>query len=134
MKFLHLQTDQPLGAIVEEGQTTFRLFAPRARRVTVTFFRSLSHPKPRTLDLVLASKGVWEITQEQSLHGWYYYYQVYRQKEKSAKKDTAKAESGSGEHGHQNSDEAMGHPATGGDATSQDAPQNDSVAPPQKEE
>nr|VFJ42815.1 MAG: Pullulanase/glycogen debranching enzyme [Candidatus Kentron sp. DK] len=120
MKFLDLKTDQPLGAIVEEGQTTFRLFAPRATRVTVTFFHSLSHPKPRTLDLVQASQGVWELTWERNLHGWYYYFQVYRPKEEIANDHAPKAESGAEEHEHQGAEEAIALPATEGDGVPQD--------------
>nr|VFK58341.1 MAG: Pullulanase/glycogen debranching enzyme [Candidatus Kentron sp. TUN] len=77
MNFLDLKSDRPLGAIIEKGKTTFSLFAPRAGRVTVTFFKDLETPELKVHELVRADDGVWETTYGRSLHGWYYYFQVY---------------------------------------------------------
>lgn len=77
MSFLELQSNRPLGATIEKGETTFGLFAPRAGRVTVTFSRDLAGAKPKTLELTRAEDGVWQVTHGRNLHGWYYYFQVY---------------------------------------------------------
>ena len=69
-------SQRPLGARVEGAATVFRLFAPRASRVTLVFFRHLDAPEPTTLRLERLDDGVWEAHQPADLHGWYYYYQV----------------------------------------------------------
>jgi pullulanase len=75
-RLLALGSHRPLGARVEGVATLFRLFAPRASRVTVTFFRHLDAPEPITLGLSRLEDGVWEAAHPADLHGWYYYYQV----------------------------------------------------------
>jgi len=82
MNFLDLKSNHPLGAIIEQGKTTFALFAPRADKVTVTFFKNLDNRKPETHELHKINKGVWEVTHNRNLHGWYYYFQVYSLQEK----------------------------------------------------
>nr|VFJ92181.1 MAG: Pullulanase/glycogen debranching enzyme [Candidatus Kentron sp. H]VFJ93138.1 MAG: Pullulanase/glycogen debranching enzyme [Candidatus Kentron sp. H]VFJ99997.1 MAG: Pullulanase/glycogen debranching enzyme [Candidatus Kentron sp. H] len=79
MNFLDLKSNHPLGAIIERGKTTFSLFAPHAKRVTVTFFQDLTNPEPETHDLIRANhnKGIWKVTHNRNLHGWYYYLRVY---------------------------------------------------------
>jgi pullulanase len=80
--FYDLKTDLPLGAVVENGETTFRVFAPRA--VSVRLFvcedlsrqaQAISRPLVRRLDEA-CSAPVWEVTVEWNLHGWYYWYLV----------------------------------------------------------
>jgi len=66
----------PLGARVEGSVTAFRLFAPRASRVTLVFFKHLDAPEPTSLRLQRLDDGVWEAQHPADLHGWYYYYQV----------------------------------------------------------
>ena len=56
--------------------TAFRLFAPRASRVTLVLFRHLDAPEPTSLVLDRLDDGVWETHHPADLHGWYYYYQV----------------------------------------------------------
>nr|VFK25807.1 MAG: Pullulanase/glycogen debranching enzyme [Candidatus Kentron sp. MB] len=88
MNFLNLKSNHPLGAIIEKGKTTFSLFAPRAERVTVTFFQDLENPEPKTHELSPINNGVWEVTYNRNLHGWYYYFQVHAPKEKPRKNDS----------------------------------------------
>lgn len=82
--FFELKTDLPLGAIVRGGETAFRLFAPRARAVELYISREAD---PDTLaeaqHFHLARRGdadgaagVWEITLDRNLDGWFYWYQI----------------------------------------------------------
>lgn len=66
-------SQRPLGARVEGGVTTFRLFAPRASRVTLVLFRHLDAPEPTALVLERLDDGVRETQHPGDLHGWYYY-------------------------------------------------------------
>ena len=79
--FFHdLSTSLPLGAIVGEGQTVFRLFAPRARTATLHIraepdgpSEPFTYPLSRRADADGAA-GVWEVTLDQDLQGWFYWY------------------------------------------------------------
>lgn len=75
-RLLKRGSELPLGARVEGGETLFRLFAPRASRVSVVFFKHLDAPDPAALALARLNSGVWEVRHQGDLHGWYYYYQV----------------------------------------------------------
>ena len=75
--FFNLKTSQALGAVVEKGRVTFRLFAPRAKWVKVGFFQSLDDPN--RVSWILMRRGpdfVWEAVVEQDLVGWYYWYRL----------------------------------------------------------
>jgi pullulanase/glycogen debranching enzyme len=75
--FFELATDLPLGAIVGDSGTVFRLFAPRASSVKVACFRTLAEADaPAWLDLVRIGDGVWELEVPSARHGWYYWYRV----------------------------------------------------------
>ncbi len=80
--FYELRTDLPLGAIVEAHGTTFRLFAPRARAVTLFFCEELAQMEKATFCPLMRRRdadgaaGVWEVTLNQRLHGWFYWYVV----------------------------------------------------------
>jgi pullulanase/glycogen debranching enzyme len=113
--FYELKTDMPLGAIVRGSETIFRLFAPRARSVTLYVAHELAAwngspvaaatpaaPAGKTSDGVAVSPppsasarppeslhfalqrhahadgaaGVWEVTLDRNLHGWFYWYVV----------------------------------------------------------
>nr|VFK45010.1 MAG: Pullulanase/glycogen debranching enzyme [Candidatus Kentron sp. TC]VFK60292.1 MAG: Pullulanase/glycogen debranching enzyme [Candidatus Kentron sp. TC] len=87
MNFLDMKSHRPLGATIEKGKTTFSLFAPRALRVTVTFFQDLENPEPKMRELVRMNNGVWETDYGRNLHGWYYYFQVYSPKEEKPETD-----------------------------------------------
>jgi pullulanase/glycogen debranching enzyme len=80
--FYQLETHLPLGAIPRSNETTFRLFAPRARRVTL--FVCEDHSKEgEALRFELerrpeseGSAGVWEVVVDQNLHCWFYWYSL----------------------------------------------------------
>jgi pullulanase/glycogen debranching enzyme len=80
--FYELKSDLPLGAIVRNGHTVFRLFAPRARSVTLFLVEDAGRPAEaqswplarRTDDT--AGAGVWELVLDRSFHGWFYWYAV----------------------------------------------------------
>lgn len=81
--FFHaLKTDLPLGALVRGGETVFRLFAPRARSVSLSLCHELeTQGEAQQFSLERRSDadgaaGVWEITLGSNLHGWYYWYQI----------------------------------------------------------
>jgi pullulanase len=69
-------SQRPLGSRVDGEVTAFRLFAPRASRVTVVFFKHLDAPEPTSRVLRRLEDGVWETHHPADLHGWYYYYHV----------------------------------------------------------
>ena len=80
--FHELKTDLPLGALVREDETVFRLFAPRARGVTLSLRDALGEqseiqefPLVRRPDADGAA-GVWEVALGRNLHGWFYWYAV----------------------------------------------------------
>ncbi len=80
--FFDLGTDLPLGALVSQKSTTFRLFAPRAESVTLHACHDLSGV--RTADAFPLARrgdrhgaaGVWEVELDRNLHGWFYWYSV----------------------------------------------------------
>jgi pullulanase len=81
--FYDLKTDLPLGALVRAGETVFRLFAPRARAVTLYVSKSVGATDALASAYSLARRpdadgaaGVWEIAVDQSLHGWFYWYRI----------------------------------------------------------
>lgn len=80
--FYELKTQLPLGALVRDNHTVFRLFAPRARSVTLYLCEdvakqseAIAWPLARRADADGAA-GVWEITLEHRLHGWFYWYRL----------------------------------------------------------
>jgi pullulanase/glycogen debranching enzyme len=80
--FFDLGTKLPMGAIVSQRATTFRLFAPRAESVTLFACHDLgnrktadSFPLARRGDADGAA-GVWEVELDRNLHGWFYWYSV----------------------------------------------------------
>jgi pullulanase len=76
-RLLTLKSECPLGARVTADKTLFRLFAPRAHKVIVFFFKHLDSPEPQSLKLYRRDQGIWEAVHHGNLHGWYYYYQVH---------------------------------------------------------
>lgn len=77
--FFQLKCHVPLGALldsrVEGGETTFRLFAPRARFVRLHIGDNLKHLDAAVAyDMDRRSDGAWEARLEGNLHGWYYWY------------------------------------------------------------
>ncbi|MEX0324148.1 MAG: alpha-amylase family glycosyl hydrolase [Puniceicoccaceae bacterium] len=66
----------PFGAIVEESQTIFRIFAPRARAVNLYLFDKRNGPTGKALEMELGEDLVWEVRVRGNRHGWFYYYTV----------------------------------------------------------
>jgi pullulanase/glycogen debranching enzyme len=110
--FYELKSELPLGALIRGDDTVFRIFAPRARRVTLHLEqewdpewsrRGKAIPRhlpaseveasdastihcavcEETLSFALTQRadsdgaaGVWEVTLDRNLHGWYYWYSL----------------------------------------------------------
>ena len=83
-KFFHeLRSDLALGAIVRRGETTFRLFAPRAKHVRLFVCEKLGemdaafgYELDRREEAGGGWRGVWEVHLDRNLHGWYYWYSI----------------------------------------------------------
>ncbi len=69
-------SDKPLGALIQNDSTYFRLFAPRANSVQLVLFEKhnaetgIHHPMQQDAD------GVWEFAKAGELYGSYYGYKV----------------------------------------------------------
>jgi pullulanase/glycogen debranching enzyme len=75
--FYQLESRAPLGALARGSETTFRLFAPRARRVELCVCEDLTlQDTPHRYPLVKRADHVWEVTLTQNLHGWFYWYHL----------------------------------------------------------
>ncbi|MBW8782473.1 MAG: glycoside hydrolase family 1 [Verrucomicrobia bacterium] len=80
--FYQLGTELPLGALVRGSETVFRIFAPRAKTVSLCVCAALEQQgEPHTYSLTLrpdapGETGVWEITLAENLHGWFYWYHI----------------------------------------------------------
>jgi pullulanase len=79
--FYQLRSDLPMGVQLENQYTTFRLFAPRARRVELCVKADLHDPEPFRYELDRAdgedgAAGVWQATLDQDLHHWFYWYHI----------------------------------------------------------
>lgn len=74
--FFNLGSTKELGVCIENSTTTFRLFAPRATKVTTVFFQELQNPVKQQLDLIEDTDHIWEATYPQNLTGWYYHYLI----------------------------------------------------------
>ncbi|MEJ1974638.1 MAG: alpha-amylase family glycosyl hydrolase [Lacunisphaera sp.] len=82
-KFFHeMRSDLPLGSLLSRGETTFRLFAPRAKHVRLFLCEKLGEMNQAygyELDRRLEEgewRGVWEAHLNRNLHGWFYWYSV----------------------------------------------------------
>jgi pullulanase/glycogen debranching enzyme len=53
-------SSKPLGCRMESGQIVFRLFAPRASRVTLVLFKKYDTSRGRNLNMIRGTDGVWE--------------------------------------------------------------------------
>ncbi|MCW5547785.1 MAG: glycoside hydrolase family 1 [Opitutaceae bacterium] len=75
--FFSVATELPLGALVGEGRTVFRIFAPRARSVRLLLAKEqsrLERVKPVDLVQLEDEPAVWETTVDGRHHGWFYWY------------------------------------------------------------
>ncbi len=84
-RFFHeLKTALPLGALVRGEETVFRLFAPRARAVTLWISRAAGVDTLHEAQHFTVGRrgdadgaaGVWEVALDRNLHGWFYWYQI----------------------------------------------------------
>lgn len=73
---LKSESDLPMGAMVTGGETTFRLFAPRADGVSVCFGEAADSSDFRCVELECEDGATWALTVEQNLNGWYYNFRV----------------------------------------------------------
>ncbi len=73
---LSQSSDRPLGVQVEEGRTTFTLFAPRAVRVRLSLFDAPGAKAAMQFNLTRHDDGCWEGSVPGNRHGQYYNYQV----------------------------------------------------------
>ncbi|MCR4437710.1 MAG: alpha-amylase family glycosyl hydrolase [bacterium] len=69
-------SDKPLGCQVQAGKATFRLFAPRARQVTLELFERHDQERGVEYRMHRDSQGVWECTVQEPCVGKYYAYRV----------------------------------------------------------
>ena len=79
--FFDLRTHLVLGALPSAEETVFRLFAPRARQVTLCVCADLAgQDQPHRFALGRAphpgDAGVWQLTLDQDMQGWFYWYLV----------------------------------------------------------
>jgi pullulanase len=75
--FFQLKSHVPMGALVGGEETTFRLFAPRARLVRLHLSARLKDSEGAAVyDMDRRSDGAWEARLDGNLHGWYYWYTV----------------------------------------------------------
>ena len=75
--FYDLKSEQDCGPSIENGNTTFRIFAPRATRIELEVFEDLDEPQAQRFNLELSDDKVsWEVQLEGNLHGWFYRYFV----------------------------------------------------------
>jgi pullulanase len=65
-------SDEPMGAIASPQETLFRVFAPTASKVAVLLYDQSEGGNPRVVEMVLAEKGLWEISLPEDLSGAYY--------------------------------------------------------------
>jgi len=71
---MKLDIDGPLGAIVHQNSTSFRLFAPRASHVWLDYH--LESHAPFTQKMEKIQDGIWEWTIPENLHGCCYAYRL----------------------------------------------------------
>ena len=78
--FRSLYSDKELGATIHDGNTTFRIFAPRAEAVRLYLYDTADaapEAARQTLDMVRDAVGVWEAVVEGDQHGTYYDFTVH---------------------------------------------------------
>jgi len=69
-------SDKPLGCTWNDAATTFRLFSPRAKRVTLTLYPDAAAPTGAAHELRRDTDGVWELVLDGHFFGQAYTYQV----------------------------------------------------------
>ncbi|MEQ9823754.1 MAG: alpha-amylase family glycosyl hydrolase [Puniceicoccaceae bacterium] len=74
--YLSLESSLPMGVSREGELLVFRLFAPRANRVTLELFKSLKQEKRERHEMKENKDGSWEIALPRDWDRHYYYYYV----------------------------------------------------------
>jgi len=75
--YAHAASAGPLGATVEHGRTTFRLWAPTARNVSLYAYPGATAGAKLALPMALdADTGIWSLTVPGDWNGLYYMYGV----------------------------------------------------------
>jgi len=74
---LNASTDLPLGAIVEPGSTTFRLFAPRATAVKLAYGQAADESDATVIAMECVDGVTWEVRFNHSLVDYYYSFRVF---------------------------------------------------------
>ena len=76
--FRELYSPKELGAVINEEQTTIRVFAPRANLLKIYLYKDKDDREAyRQEDMKRDKDGVWEITFNENLHGIYYDFTVH---------------------------------------------------------
>ena len=73
---LSAATDLPLGAMVANGRTTFRLFAPRANEVQLVYSYQADASDAKTVAMKCRDGLTWEVVLPKDLSGVFYTYRV----------------------------------------------------------
>lgn len=71
-----LYSDKPLGCFVENGKTTFRVFAPRATEVKLVIFDKAEDETGKEFPMKRDADGIWEHTEQGELYGKFYGYKA----------------------------------------------------------
>lgn len=74
--YLSLKSDLPMGVSFEDGHTVFRIFAPRASRVTLELFKSIKGEDKARYPLTKNGDGSWEVAIEEPVERYFYYYYI----------------------------------------------------------
>lgn len=69
-------SDKPMGCTVEDGRTTFRLFAPRATEVRLVLYEHHNSRTGEEFVMTCDEQGVWEYTLQGELYGKFYGYRI----------------------------------------------------------
>ncbi len=76
--FRETYSTKELGAHIDDGVTSIRVFAPRAEKVKVYLYKGRHDEKAYQIeDMQRDEQGVWEITFPEDLHGTYYDFTVH---------------------------------------------------------
>jgi pullulanase/glycogen debranching enzyme len=75
-QFDQLYSNKTLGMSIEDGRFVFRVFAPRANKMEIAFFRSAGGPAYETHDMTRDDQGVWEYSTNKRMWNKYYGYLV----------------------------------------------------------
>lgn len=71
-----LYSEKPLGCLIENGKTTFRVFAPRASEITLVLFEKADDETGKEILMTRDAVGVWEHTEQGELYGKFYGYKA----------------------------------------------------------